>query len=270
MKRHLLRAGAVALAAFIAAVLIPSGPASAAPNCDQPVPPPACGGDGGEDPPVWDSAARGALDNVAYLGNAVRVGGWAADADAGSAPISVHVYQDGAFAAALTANGYRPDVAQVYPSYGAYRGYQAVIPAGLGTHQVCAYAISVVPAGAAHPGNPQLGCRTYTATLAAPSNLRNVSWDQATGTAVIGFTDNSVEETGFRITIRTQHWEQYTDPRWGQLWRAYYTERSFTAPGHAGTGEVTASTTLWGSDCRTTVVATAGAFTSPAVSTGWC
>ncbi|WP_238009296.1 hypothetical protein KZZ52_27255 [Dactylosporangium sp. AC04546] len=271
MRRHLVRAGAVALVGLLSAIVIPSGPASAEPMCDRPVPPPACGDGGVEDPPPAprDTPVHGTLDAVTYVGNAVRVSGWGIDRDSGAAPLVVDIYIDGAWKQTLAANTYRQDVADVYPSYGAYRGYDAIVPAGLGTHQVCAWAISVVPAGAPNPGNPSLGCRTYTATLAAPSNLRIISRAQD-GTTVYGFKDNSVEETYFRITITRQYWEPYTDPRWGQSYRAYYVDRSITVPAQAGTAEVTATTSTSGSDCRTTVVAVSGSFQSTSASTGWC
>jgi hypothetical protein len=270
LKRNLLRAGAVALAGLLSAVVIPSSPASAEAMCDRPVPPPACG-DGGEDPPPAprDTPVHGTLDAATYVGGAVRVSGWGIDKDSGAAPLVVDIYIDGVWKATLQANTHRQDVADAYPSYGAYRGYDATVPAPLGTHQVCAWAISVVPAGAYNPGNPSLGCKTYTGTLAAPSNLRNISRAED-GTTVIGFKDNSVEEAYFRVTITRQYWEYYNDPRWGQLARPYYVDRHFTVPAQAGTGEVTFTTSTGGSDCRKTVYAVSGSFQSTPVSFGWC
>ncbi|MEV0567605.1 hypothetical protein [Dactylosporangium sp. NPDC050588] len=270
MKRRLLQVGAVALAGLFSAIVLPSGPASAAPNCNVPVPPPVCGDGGGDgDPVVRDIPVHGTLDTVTYVGNAVRVTGWAIDRDGGNAPLIVDISIDGAWKQTLTANTYRPDVAAAYPAYGSYRGFDALVPAGLGTHQVCAWGISVVPAGAANPGNPSLGCRTYTATLAAPTNVRTISRAED-GTTVYGFKDNSVEETSFRVVITRQYWEQYTDPRWGQMYRAYYVDRQFTVPAQAGTAEVTATTVTGGSDCRTTVYAVSGSVQSAPATTGWC
>ncbi|BCJ70030.1 hypothetical protein [Polymorphospora rubra] len=268
MKRLLARTAVVTMAVAFGAAL--AAPAQASALCDRPIPPPACDPGYEPEPTVRDSAARGSLDGVTYVGNAVRVGGWAYDADSGSSPLLVDIYIDGVFKQTLTANTYRPDVAQVHPSYGAYRGYEATIPAGLGTHQVCAYAISVVPSGVSHPGNPQLGCQSYTARLAAPTNLsmsRN-----ADGVAQFTFVDNSVEETSWRLQVKTQRWENRWDPRLGMyVPHVYYTYETTSLQPHTGTGQRTVTVPGIGSmDCGFTLSAVAGSFQSAPVNTGWC
>jgi hypothetical protein len=60
----------------------------------------------------------GYLDDVQSGASSVWVRGWAIDPDV-AAPISVHVYQDGAFVTAATADSTRNDVAAAYPGYGA-------------------------------------------------------------------------------------------------------------------------------------------------------
>ncbi|MEV7230095.1 hypothetical protein AB0M79_24220 [Polymorphospora sp. NPDC051019] len=269
MKRLLARTAVVTMAVAFGAAL--AAPAQADPYCDRPIPPPACDPGYEPEPTVRDSAARGSLDGVTYVGNAVRVGGWAYDADSGSSPLLVDIYIDGVFKQTLTANTYRPDVAQVYPSYGAYRGYEATIPAGLGTHQVCAYAISVVPTGAHHPGNPQLGCKTYNGTLAAPTNLRMLS-RSTDGIAQFAFVDNSVEETSWQLTVKTQRWGNRWDPRLGvNIPYAYYTYETTSLQPHAGTGERTVTVPGIGpSDCGFTLRAVAGSFNSATATTGRC
>jgi hypothetical protein len=87
----------------------------------------------------------------------VHVGGWAIDQDTAD-PIPVHVYVDAALTG-LTANVSRPDVGAAYPGYGNLHGFNAVITATPGPHQVCAYAINV-KGGANQP----LGCRSVTVT----------------------------------------------------------------------------------------------------------
>lgn len=67
------------------------------------------------------------------------VGGWAYDPDSPGTRIQVHIYIDGQFAFATTANHYRPDLGQ-------YWGYSAAIPSQYltgGSHTVVAYGIDV-------------------------------------------------------------------------------------------------------------------------------
>ena len=70
--------------------------------------------------------------------------GWALDFDT-RAPIAVHFYVDGVASTATVANLSRPDVDVAYQN-GADHGYSVSIPAGPGTHELCAYTINV-PAG---------------------------------------------------------------------------------------------------------------------------
>jgi hypothetical protein len=265
VRRTLIRAAA-ALAGLVALVAVPSGPAAAEPDCDRPKPPPACVED--PLPPVpQDHPPFGALDDVVYLGNAVRAFGWANDYDSPTAPVSVHLYLDGVFKRALTADGHRPDLGT-----GSYRGYDTTVPAGPGTHEVCAWAINVAPAGAVVAGNQRIGCRTYTGVPAAPGNVRTLSTDGA-GNSVTGFTDNSVDETSFLVEITSQRWERVWDVRY-QLWYPQLVQyfRSITVPAHPGTGEVSVPVTAGtGYDCRTKVTAVAGAVRSQtAYSAGSC
>ena len=105
----------------------------------------------------------GHVDQVEYDDKyqTIDVFGWAGDADAGTAPIRVHVYVDGVGAAAVSTGLTRPDVARVYPGLGAQTGFFAdpVQPPGRGVHNVCVYAINV---GAG--GNALLGCQTVEVT----------------------------------------------------------------------------------------------------------
>lgn len=99
----------------------------------------------------------GALDEASSPAPGVlRVRGWAADPDAASGPLAVHVYANDQ-ALAITANKYRPDVPGVHPGYGTNLGYEADLQFPLaGSLRVCAYAINV----GAGDTNTQLGCRT--------------------------------------------------------------------------------------------------------------
>ncbi|HVQ89521.1 MAG TPA: S8 family serine peptidase [Mycobacteriales bacterium] len=97
----------------------------------------------------------GNLDVVRRLPTGVQLFGWALDPDT-TGPIDVHVYVDGGFAGALRADRDRPDIAAAYPRYGAAHGFDTMITPGVGSHEVCVYAINVE----LYPENPQLGCRT--------------------------------------------------------------------------------------------------------------
>ncbi len=61
---------------------------------------------------------KGSLNIVQASPGAVRVVGWALDPDT-STPIATHVYVDGRWSGAVTANLGRPDVAAAFPGYGA-------------------------------------------------------------------------------------------------------------------------------------------------------
>jgi hypothetical protein len=97
----------------------------------------------------------GSLDNVSVVDNGVRVRGWAIDPDTASS-IPVHVYVDGRFDRATTANASRPDVGAAFDGWGDAHGYDVVLPdQWISDHDVCVYAINVGLGGE----NPLLGCR---------------------------------------------------------------------------------------------------------------
>jgi hypothetical protein len=102
--------------------------------------------------------AIGNLEVASATGASVRVRGWALDPDT-SAPIDVHVYVDGRYTTAVTAEGRRPDVEAVHPDTGAAHGFETTAVLAPGQHRVCAFAINVLGGVA---GNPALGCLTVT------------------------------------------------------------------------------------------------------------
>ncbi len=68
----------------------------------------------------------GSLNGVsAAPGGKINVGGWAIDPDA-TGPIDVHVYVNGAFKGALTANSSRTDIGAAFPGYGADHGFSGL------------------------------------------------------------------------------------------------------------------------------------------------
>ena len=106
---------------------------------------------------VWtaDPNPFGHLDQVSAAGfGRVRIRGWAADPNARSGPIQVHIYNGSSYLGSLTTGAYRPDVANAYPGYGTNLGYDATIWVGFGKKVICAYPINVGPGNV----NPQTGC----------------------------------------------------------------------------------------------------------------
>lgn len=96
-------------------------------------------------PEVTSAVPVGALDEASVSSDGMlTVRGWAFDSEATS-PLQVHVYVGGT-GYIMTANSSRPDVARVFPVYGANRGFEAKINlsnASPGVYQVCAYGINV-------------------------------------------------------------------------------------------------------------------------------
>lgn len=81
--------------------------------------------------------------------------GWTADRDAPLDTLRVQVYDNGAYVAAVIADGYRPDVGAAVAGVGPFHGYTAHFAAKTGLHQVCALAINLLGGV-----NRQLGCRS--------------------------------------------------------------------------------------------------------------
>jgi hypothetical protein len=98
----------------------------------------------------------GSFDAAGQFGpNAVRLSGWTLDPDTAN-PIAVHVYVDGRWGGAFTANTSRPDVGRVYPGYGDNHGFDVLVGSlGGGWRNVCVYAINAGSGNA----NPLLGCQ---------------------------------------------------------------------------------------------------------------
>lgn len=103
---------------------------------------------------------------------AIQVSGWALDADTPS-PIAVHLYVDGVFHAAITADGNRPDVGAAFPGMGSAHGFATMLTGLLGgTHTLCVYGIN-----AGGGTNPQIGC----AKVSLPGGNPRGSLDRAAG-----------------------------------------------------------------------------------------
>ena len=102
----------------------------------------------------------GYLDNVNQsVGN-----GWAYDQDAGTLPIDVHIYINGRFYAAITANQSRPDLVSAGITPNPEHGYTFTIT---GFNTACAHEIVVYAINHGGGANPLLTkcpasiCRTF-------------------------------------------------------------------------------------------------------------
>ncbi len=105
----------------------------------------------------------GSLDGATGGPGTITAAGWAIDPDtAGS--VQLHVYVDGRWTAATTANTSRPDVGHAYAGFGASHGYQLNLT-GLasGPRRLCVYAINV----STGTTNPLIACRTVN--VSSPS-----------------------------------------------------------------------------------------------------
>lgn len=96
----------------------------------------------------------GNLEAVSASGGTAQVVGWTLDPD-DAAPIDIHVYVDGVYWRAATANAIRYDVATAYPKSGAAHGFSLSFAVPEGRREICVYAINVGPGTT----NPLLGCR---------------------------------------------------------------------------------------------------------------
>ncbi len=151
----------------------------------------------------------GSLDSISVSGRAATLSGWALDGDAGTSPVAVHVYVDGAWAGAYTANTSRPDVGAVYAGAGPNHGFAIPVEVPGGSHQVCAYLIN---AGYGST-NPLLACRTVTIDPAAWNpfgSVDNVSI-QSGALKVSGWVIDPDKPLG-DVTVHV-----YVDGYWGGL-----------------------------------------------------
>lgn len=111
----------------------------------------------------------GGLDEAQARPEGVRVRGWATDFDT-TDPVDVHVYVDGAYDRALTADLDRPDIGTFFrmsPS----RGFDVTVPTSGGRRTVCVFGINVGPGAS----NSLLGCRTVDVVGDPFGNLESVT-----------------------------------------------------------------------------------------------
>jgi SpoIID/LytB domain protein len=109
-------------------------------------------------PPPPQHPPFGSFDINVGVGGGAFLFGWAVDPDSPKATGPVAIYVNDRFAAMVTANVDRPEIAPYLPAYGGRHGWAAYVPAP-GASRVCAYAMDVAPAGQRVAGtNTPLGC----------------------------------------------------------------------------------------------------------------
>ena len=110
----------------------------------------------------------------------IRVMGWAWDPDTTN-PVTLTAAIDGSptsFQATLP----RPDVARAFPRAGAYRGFNVLIPAAPGTHNVCAIAANVGPGSA-----KAFTCKTAVVVDHDPAGALDPAASQPDGLRIRGW-----------------------------------------------------------------------------------
>ncbi|MBI9114779.1 peptidoglycan recognition protein family protein [Sanguibacter suaedae] len=111
---------------------------------------------------VQNKVPIGVIDRAEPVGtDGIRVSGWMLDPDT-DASISAHFFVDGRLVRGVLASEDRPDVGRIH-GRGSAHGFDVVIPATAGKHEVCVFAID-----SNGGGNPRIGCRTVTVTNAVP------------------------------------------------------------------------------------------------------
>ena len=129
----------------------------------------------------------GFIDSVTTTVDSITASGWALDPDT-TAPITVHMYVDGS-STAFTADGPRPDVDTIFHK-GANHGFTISMPASLGAHSVCVWALNTDVSS----GNTLLGCRTVIVNAPPIGFIDSVTT-----------TSTSVTATGWALDPDTQN-----------------------------------------------------------------
>ena len=113
-------------------------------------------------PAVPNSLPVGSFDPVTVAPLAIEATGWAADAEAGTNPLTVEIYADGQLRSSGSANKPRSTDGAIPTSFGIDHGFDFVFTLSAGQHTICARAVNV-PAGT----NPQLGCQTVNVPVSS-------------------------------------------------------------------------------------------------------
>ncbi len=182
----------------------------------------------------------GALDQVHTAPGGVEVIGWAVDPDTVD-PIEVHVYVDGRFQTAVTADRLRPDVASVHPEFGPSHGVDVVVPAAGGPRRVDLWAID-----AGGGANPLLGTKVVTVIRGNPLGSLDAA-RAGTGTiTVAGWTFDPDDAASGRVHVyvdgryRGEFTADRSRPDVAAVYPGFGPDRGFeaTVPADAGTANV--------------------------------
>ncbi|WP_116453376.1 hypothetical protein [Blastococcus litoris] len=155
----------------------------------------------------------GNMDVLKVSGRTLTVGGWTFDPDALGSPVAVHLYVNGQWGTALTADAWRPDIAAAFPAAGGVHGWNWSLDlGGPGSYQVCAYAINQGEGTT----NPQVGCLTATVDASSWNPLGSIDW--------AGLSGRTVTLTGWALDADTPTTataiHAYVDGRWGGAYEA--------------------------------------------------
>lgn len=166
----------------------------------------------------------------------VTVGGWALDPDSPD-PIDVHVYVNGKWGGAVTANVDRADVALAYSGYGTAHGFTAELPVPAGTNSICVYGINVRTGY-----NSLIRCTTVVSPGGPPfGNFESVA-PSGTGSVVQGWAIDP--DTASPVDVHV-----YVNGQWaggyhasaeradvGRMYASYGSAHGFSIPLALGTG----------------------------------
>jgi hypothetical protein len=144
----------------------------------------------------------GNFESATLTGTSATLIGWTIDPDT-AASIPVHVYVNGAWSGAYTADSVRPDVGASYRGYGNAHGFAIVnVRVPIGTSTVCIYGIDQ-----GGTKNTQLGCRTVSTGSGPPKG----SLDNATaGVGTIAVTGWALDpDTAAPVAVHV-----YVDGAW--------------------------------------------------------
>jgi murein DD-endopeptidase MepM/ murein hydrolase activator NlpD len=132
---------------------------------------------------------RGSLDSVTSPeAGKIRVGGWALDDDARTAPVRIHVYV-GAQVGQAGAEGhdignatvYRPDVGRAFPGVGDQHGFDTtIVTSKTGNIPVCVYAINI-----GGGTNPLIACKHVNVTDPQPRGTLDYAGSPEPGTVEV-------------------------------------------------------------------------------------
>ncbi|WIB59102.1 glycoside hydrolase family 6 protein [Curtobacterium sp. MCLR17_007] len=152
---------------------------------------------GCEDVVVYGDDPVVRIDRATVVRAGIDVTGWAADPDAGTAPVAVDLTVDGKRVRSVTTTIDRPDVSAPTGS-GTRHGYRTVVPAAAGQHTVCAVARNQ-GAGA----DVRSTCSTLTVAASAPwGSLESVSALSYHRTTVTGWVfDRDAIARGLTVRV---------------------------------------------------------------------